>query len=215
MKRALIIQGGYPPHQPQECAAFFAKALEKHDFSVTIRDTLAAYEDPAALQNQHLIIPMWTMGELSGDQSHNLREAVQAGVGLAGFHGGMGDAFRKDCSYQFMVGGQFVSHPDNIKDYVVNIVKNDDPIIRGLADFKVRSEQYYLHVDPGNEVLATTTFQTESAPWVNGTVMPVAWKRRYGAGKVFYFSVGHVLADFDTPEAAELVKRGMLWAARD
>ena len=99
---------------------------------------------------------------------------------------------------------------------VVNIVKKkkDDPIVKGIKDFKMKSEQYYMHTDPGNEVLATTTFTGEHAEWINGTVMPVIWKRRYGKGRVFYTSLGHVAKDFDVPELKEIVRRGMLWAAR-
>ncbi len=53
----------------------------------------------------------------------------------------------------------------------------------------------------------------ESAPWVKGTVMPVAWKRRYGEGRVFYSSLGHKAADFDVEEAKEIQRRGLMWAA--
>jgi type 1 glutamine amidotransferase len=126
----------------------------------------------------------------------------------------MGDAFRDNPAYQFMVGGQWVAHPGGVIDYEVNIAAPADPIVAGLADFRMHSEQYYLHVDPGNEVLATTTFSGEHAPWIAGTVMPVAWKRRYGAGRVFYCSLGHKAADFDVPEAREIVRRGLVWASR-
>jgi hypothetical protein len=108
-----------------------------------------------------------------------------------------------------------VAHPGNVIDYEVNIVDHDDPITAGLSDFKMHSEQYYMHVDPSNEVLATTTFNTDIAPWVNGTVMPVVWKRMWGKGRVFYSSLGHVASDFDVPEAKEIEVRGMLWAHRD
>ena len=124
--------------------------------------------------------------------------AIESGIGLGGIHGGLGDAFRVNTTFQFMVGGQFVAHPDNHKDYIVHIAKKDDPIVAGLNDFKVYSEQYYLHVDPSNDVLATTTFETTSATWVNGTIMPTIWKRKYGTGRVFYQAVGH-----DTKVAAK------------
>jgi hypothetical protein len=139
---------------------------------------------------------------------------IKAGTGLAGWHGGMADSFRNNVEYQWMVGGQWVAHPGNIIDYTVNITNHDDPITAGLADFQMHSEQYYMHVDPSNEVLATTTFDGTYAPWVAGTVMPVVWKRMWGAGKVFYSSLGHVARDFDVPEAKEIVRRGMLWATR-
>jgi hypothetical protein len=114
-----------------------------------------------------------------------------------------------------MTGGQWVAHPDNIIDYTVNIVKTDDPITQGLSDFKMHSEQYFMHTDPGNEVLATTTFgDNKEAPWVKGTVMPVVWKRMWNKGRVFYSSLGHVAKDFDVPEVKEIQRRGILWAAQ-
>jgi type 1 glutamine amidotransferase len=156
------------------------------------------------------------MGEITGEQWKGLNEAVKSGVGIAGWHGGMADSFRQNTDYQFMVGGQWVAHPGGVVEYEVNIINHEDPITKGLDDFRMKSEQYYMHVDPGNEVLATTTFTGEhdGADWIRGTVMPTVWKRMWGAGKVFYTSLGHVAADFDVPEAREIVKRGMLWAAR-
>ena len=126
----------------------------------------------------------------------------------------MADSFRNSTEYQFMVGGQWVAHPGNIIDYEVHIAKPDDPITAGLHDFHMHSEQYYMHVDPLNEVLATTTFSGEYAPWIAGCVMPVVWKKRWGQGRVFYSSLGHVRRDFDVPEALEIMKRGILWASR-
>jgi hypothetical protein len=154
------------------------------------------------------------MGQITGPQEKGLLEAVKSGVGIAGWHGGMGDSFRMNCGYQFMVGGQWVAHPEGVIDYEVNIINHADPITKGLVDFKMKSEQYYMHVDPSNEVLATTTFHQKSTPWIQGCVMPVVWKRMWGAGRVFYSSLGHVAADFDVPEAKEIQIRGMMWAAR-
>ena len=70
-----------------------------------------------------------------------------------------------------------------------------------------------MHVDPSNEVLATTTFSGEHAPWIDGVVMPVVWKRRHGKGRVFYSSLGHVAKEFDVPEMRTILRRGMVWAA--
>ena len=185
--------------------------LRRGGFEVDTSDTLDALLDEAKLKTFDLIVPNWTMGQITGEQEGALIRAVESGVGLGGFHGGMGDAFRNATGFQFVVGGQFVAHPDNGKDYVVNIMKPSDPIVAGLKDFKVNSEQYYMHVDPSNEVLATTTFETKSAPWVNGTVMPVAWKRKYGAGRVFYHSIGHGPKELEIPEVREITKRGLVW----
>ncbi len=209
-----MVWGGWDGHEPKQCADLWCPILKNEGFDVVVSNTLDAYLDKALLDSLSLIVPLWTMGQITEDQRKNLLDAVAGGVGIAGWHGGMGDSFRNDCDYQFMVGGQWVAHPDGIIDYTVNITKHDDPIVKGLKDFAMKSEQYYMHVDPSNEVLATTTFNPKSAPWVVGCVMPVAWKRKYGQGRVFYSSLGHVAKDFDVPEAREIQRRGMLWATR-
>ncbi|MCS6951048.1 MAG: ThuA domain-containing protein, partial [bacterium] len=179
-----------------------------------LSDTLDVYTDKELMNSLSLIVPIWTMGTITPEQEAGLLDAVRSGVGIAGWHGGMGDSFRNNTEYQFMVGGQWVAHPGGIIEYEVNIIKPEDPIVAGLSDFKMHSEQYYMHVDPSNEVLATTTFSGEYCDWIAGTVMPVVWKRRYGKGRVFYSSLGHVAKDFEVPEALEIMKRGMLWASR-
>ena len=206
-KRALIVWGGWDGHETKQGAELFAKLLAEREFDVVVKDTLEAYCDTELMSSLSLVVPIWTMGAITSEQEKGLLEAVKGGVGIAGWHGGMGDSFRMNTEYQFMVGGQFVAHPDNIIDYDVNITNHDDPITRGISDFKMHSEQYYMHVDPSNEVLT-------SAPWVNGTVMPIVWKRRYGKGRVLYSSLGHVTKDFEVREAREIQVRGMVWASR-
>jgi len=213
-KKALIVSGGWEGHKPLEMAQLASTWLSEKNFNVDLTDTLDIFADAGALKAYDLIVPNWTMGSLTGEQEQGLTSAVESGTGLGGWHGGMGDAFRSNTNYQFMVGGQFVSHPDNEKDYEVVITRSDDPIVAGLGNFQVHSEQYYMHVDPANEVLATTTFQTQSAPWVNGTVMPVVWKKTWGAGRVFYSALGHQPSVLDIPEAREIQIRGLLWASR-
>ena len=210
----MIVWGGWEGHEPKQCVDVFAPILEGEGYEVTVSDDLDTYKDQDLMLAQDLIVPTWTMGAIEGDQEKGLLDAIASGVGVAGWHGCMGDSFRNNTNYQFMVGGQWVAHPDNIIDYTVNII-SDDPIVAGLGDFAMQSEQYYMHTDPGNEVLASTTFEgLESAPWVNGTVMPVVWKRQWGEGRVFYSSLGHLAKDFDVPEAREIQRRGMLWASR-
>jgi hypothetical protein len=216
MKKALIVQGGWQGHEPKQCSEVVAAALAGAGFDVTVRDTLDAYLDEPLMKSLSLIVPMWTMGEITNEQEKALLEAVKSGIGIAGWHGGMGDSFRMRTGYQWMVGGQWVAHPGGVIDYEVNLINRDDPITCGLGDFKMHSEQYYMHTDPSNEVLATTTFSGEQqgAWWIKGCVMPVVWKRMYGKGRVFYSSCGHVAADFAVPEVLEIQKRGSVWAAR-
>jgi type 1 glutamine amidotransferase len=213
MRTALITWGGWEGHTPFQSASLFAGLLREAGYDVRLTDTLDVYLDPQ-LPSFDLIVPVWTMSTITPEQERGLLNAVAAGTGIGGWHGSMADSFRNNTEYQFMVGGQWVAHPGNIIDYTVQITRPDDPITAGLDDFAMHSEQYYMHVDPSNEVLATTTFSGEHAPWIAGTVMPVVWKRRWGAGKVFYCSLGHTIDDFNVPEAREIVRRGLLWASR-
>ena len=212
-KRILMVWGGWEGHEPKQCVDVFAPLLKQKGFEVDIRDNLDVYLKPT-LKDYDVITQVVTMSSITKEQEKGLLEAIASGVGYAGWHGGMGDSFRNNTEYQFMVGGQWVAHPGNIIDYTVNITKASDPIVAGLKDFKMKSEQYYMHVDPSNEVLATTTFTGEHTPWVEGTVMPVVWKRRWGKGKIFYSSLGHVAKDFDVPEAKEITLRGIEWATQ-
>jgi hypothetical protein len=213
-KKALMVWGGWDGHEPKQCVDIFAPFLREQGYEVEISTNLDAYLDNAKIQTLSLIVPVWTMGTITREQEAGLLEAVKNGIGIAGWHGGMGDSFRNNTEYQFMVGGQWVAHPGGVIDYDVKITNHTDMITTGLKDFHMQSEQYYMHVDPANEVLATTTFGGEHAPWIKGTVMPVVWKRLWGAGRVFYTSLGHVAKDFNVPEARTIVQRGLLWASR-
>jgi type 1 glutamine amidotransferase len=215
-KHALILWGGWLGHQPEEVAHIFANALQRHNFSVTLSPTLAALLDAREMERASLIIPIYTMSAITPPQLAALLGAVQRGVGLGGCHGGMCDAFRQETEYQFMTGGQWVAHPGGATvTYSVQITNHDHFITAGSHDFNVTSEQYYLHVDPANNVLATTRFPTVDGPHVpNGPVaMPVIWTKYYGRGRVFYCSIGHQAHNVRQPEVLRLCERGLLWAA--
>ncbi len=214
MRSALIVWGGWAGHDPEECAAIYRRWLHEDGFSVRVETDFAVFGDPS-IRELSLIIPVITMAKIEKEHVLNLSKAIESGVGMAGHHGTMGDTFREQTDYQFIVGGQWVAHPGNVIDYTVEVAKPDDPVMQGIpSSFPYTSEQYYMHVDPANEVLATTTFSGEHAPWTKGVVMPVAWKRMHGAGRVFYSSLGHRAAEFDNPTMATILRRGINWAAR-
>lgn len=218
MNQVLILCGGWDGHEPQLTSKRFAAMLKKHGYESVIAHSLSVLEDFDYIATFDLVVACWTMGEITDLQVDNLSKAVATGVGLAGCHGGMCDAFRNNVYWQFMCGGQWVSHPggDGVL-YRVEIHPGSSPITQGLSDFDVCSEHYYLHVDPAIEVLATTRFPVERYYHISNKPvdMPVAWTKFWGNGRVFYTSLGHHDDVFDkSPTAAVLMERGLLWAAQ-
>lgn len=216
-RKVLIFKGGWDGHEPDLVADRFAALMRNHGYTCEIHDNQEVLADLDLLMGMDLIVPCWTMGSILPKARENIVKAVAAGCGLAGCHGGMCDAFREDVEWQFMTGGQWVSHPggDGVK-YRVNIHKGSSPIVDGIEDFEVCSEQYYLHVDPAVEVLATTRFPVVSYYHCSNKEvdMPVAWTKFWGNGRVFYNSLGHHDDIFEKfPEAEKLMEQGMLWAA--
>lgn len=212
-KKALIVWGGWEGHTPERSATIARDLLAGNGFDVSVETSTKAFADPD-LGRFDLIVPMITMSTIEKDEVANLCATVRAGTGLAGCHGMMCDAFRNETEYQFMTGGQWVSHPGNIIDYTVNISAKNDPVMAGITDFAYKSEQYYMHIDPSNQVLATTTFTDEHFEGIAGVVMPVVWKRRYGKARVFYSALGHTADEFAVPQMRTIFERGMVWAAR-
>ncbi len=216
-EKALIVWGGWDGHEPDKVAAICSRALTEHGFEVEVSDTLDAFLDADKLKSLQLIVPIWTMGRITGDQLGNVCAAVREGTGIAGCHGGMCDSFREATEWQFMTGGQWVSHPGNDgTNYTVRLTDTSHFITEGVeTEFAVCSEQYYLHTDPSNHVLGVTRFPVADGPHVpNGEFdMPVVWTRFYGRGRVFYSSLGHHANIVAQPNPLRLMTRGMLWAA--
>jgi type 1 glutamine amidotransferase len=216
-RRALIVSGGWDGHQPAAVAGVFKHLLEQDGFEVILSNSLDSFADAGLLKSVSLIVPNWTMGKISPEQQNTVLAAVEDGLGVAGAHGGMCDAFRESPEWQFMTGGQWVAHPGNDRvSYRVQITDREHAITAGLNDFSVTSEQYYLHIDPGNQVLATTHFPTAPGPHVpNGPVeIPVVWTKMYGKGRIFYCSLGHTPQILGAEPVATIMSRGFHWSGR-
>ena len=216
MKKALIFKGGWDGHEPDKVSVRFGGLLEKNGYEVVISDTLDCLADLNELWQYDLFVSCWTMGQIKWEYVTNLSKALAAGAGMAGCHGGMCDSFRENTEWQFITGGQWISHPGggNVK-YTVNVCKGSSPIVEGLEDFEVTSEHYYLHVDPAIEVLATTRFPVVTYYNISNKPidMPVAWTKYWGNGRIFYTSLGHIDSVFDlSPTAQVMMERGMVWA---
>jgi type 1 glutamine amidotransferase len=212
-KKILYTWGGWDGHEPEQSVGIFKPWLESEGATVDVYNSLDPYADAGYMAGIDLVIQIFTMSQISREQENGLLQAVKAGTGIAGWHGGLCDSFRQNVEYQFMTGGQWVAHPGGVIDYSVKIVDKRDPVTNGLKDFDMHSEQYYMHVDPNMKVLATTEFSNEHAGWIGDCTVPVVWKKMYGKGRVFYSSLGHVMKDFEVPEALEIMQRGIRWAA--
>jgi len=212
-RKILYTYGGWEGHEPDQSVALFIPWLESEGAIVESFNSLDPYADADYMAGIDLVIQVFTMGKITGPQEKGLVNAVKNGVGIAGWHGGLCDSFRQNVAYQFMTGGQWVAHPGGVIDYSVQVVDQQDPVTQGLEEFNMHSEQYYLHVDPNMKVLATTTFNADHADWIDGCTIPIAWKKMHGKGRVFYSSLGHVMKDFEVPEAMEIMKRGIKWSS--
>tara|TARA_B100001109_G_scaffold82111_1_gene67014 strand:- start:656 stop:1378 length:723 start_codon:yes stop_codon:yes gene_type:complete len=213
-KKILVVYGGWEGHQPKVFAEKITKWLLDKKAEVKLVKGTSIYTDSNVMNDLDLIIQHITMSKMSPLETKGLISAIAQGVGLAGCHGGLGDSFRDNTEYQYMVGGQFVKHPGGQVNYTVNIESKNDPITDGIKDFSLHTEQYYMHVDPNLEVLASTKFSGIHDSWIKGAVVPVVWKKLYGKGKVFYNSIGHSKETFEIPEVWSLIKRGVVWAAQ-
>ncbi|MER5641050.1 ThuA domain-containing protein [Kitasatospora sp. NPDC002227] len=215
--KALIVRGGWEGHSPAATGQWCAQLLGEAGYQVTVSGSLDSYLDAGLLAATDLVVQCWTMGRLSAGQSAGLRTAVRAGTGFAGWHGGIVDAFREDTDYQLLTGGQFVYHPQEFVSYQVTptAAGASHPALAGIGLYRVTTEQYYVHTAPGVEVLAVTEFaEDQDQPQLAGTVVPVTWAQRWGAGRVFVTTVGHRLADLTVPEVTATIRQGMVWATR-
>jgi len=213
-KKILVVYGGWEGHQPKVFAEKITKWLLDKKAEVKLVKGTSIYTDSNVMNDLDLIIQHITMSKMSPQETKGLINAIARGVGLAGCHGGLGDSFRDNTEYQYMVGGQFVKHPGGQVTYTVNIESKNDPITYGIKDFSLHTEQYYMHIDPNLEVLASTKFSGIHDSWIKGAVVPVVWKKLYGKGRVFYNSIGHSKETFEIPEVWTLIKRGVVWAAQ-
>jgi len=210
MKKALFISGGWDGHKPEQIVRIISEGLKPFGFSCEIATALDVLSDKDRLAAFDLISPCWTMGSLTPEQSKNLVDVVRDGVAIAGIHGGMGDAFRGNLDYEWMVGGHFVGHP-HVGEYTVRIKDFASPITRDLpAIFPYKSEQYYMLMDPAVHVLADAEYVCEG----RSCAMPVAWVRMWGRGRVFYSALGHAPEEFAAfPAMHTLAIQGFRWAA--
>jgi type 1 glutamine amidotransferase len=228
-KSALVVRGGWEGHSPVEATELFIPFLRANDYDVRVEETPEIYADEELLAATDLVVQSVTMSEISKEALQSLRAAVEGGLGLAGWHGGIADSFRASSDYLQLIGGQFATHPaktpeerigdqtDNYLPYTVEITElgRQHPITAGLDDFELRTEQYWVLHDDLIDVLATTTHPVQPYhPWHRPIVSPAVWTREWGAGRVFVATPGHSVDVLKDDNVRTLIERGMLWATR-
>jgi type 1 glutamine amidotransferase len=226
-RRALVVRGGWEGHAPIEATDLFLPFLKEQGFDVDVQDSSDVYADPG-LRDVDLILQCMTMSTITQEAVAGLRDAVAAGTGFAGWHGGIADSYRNSAEYLQLVGGQFVCHPskhpdlcrgdqsDNYLPYTVEIAPDaEHPVVAGLASFDLETEQYWVLSDAYNEVLATTTHPVAPwHPWHRPITCPAVWTRQWGAGRICVVTPGHSLDVLRHPTVRTLIERGLLWSSR-
>jgi len=228
-RRALVVRGGWEGHRPVEATDMFLPFLRESGFTVRVSDSPEIYADTELLSGTDLIVQCVTMSEIGKEALAGLRDAIRAGTGFTGWHGGIADSFRASSDYLQLVGGQFATHPskepglcaggaeDNFLPYTVAMTElgRNHPITAGLTDFALETEQYWVLHDDLIDVLATTTHPVrEWHPWHRPITSPVIWTRQWGAGRIVVSTPGHSLDVLADPNIRTVIERGMVWASR-
>ena len=229
-RTALIVRGGWEGHQPVKATEVFLPFLERNGFGIRIEESPEIYADADAMAATDLIVQSMTMSQITPDQVRGLRAAVEAGTGLAGWHGGIADSYRASSDYLQLVGGQFATHPskspellvegapeNNYLHYTVEITGpgRQHPITAGIEDFELTTEQYWVLHDDLNDVLATTTHPTQPwHPWHRPVTSPAVWTRLWGRGRIVVATPRHTPEVLEHPSVRTIIERGMLWATR-
>ncbi|MGI4896006.1 MAG: ThuA domain-containing protein [Janthinobacterium lividum] len=228
-RQALVVRGGWDGHMPVEATDEFIPHLEANGFTVRVEDSPKVYADAAFMAGVDLVMQCNTMTTIEQDEFEGLRSAVEAGTGLAGWHGGIADSYRNTADYLHFIGGQFACHPgkapeertgeqsDNYMPYRVEMLPAaaEHPITQGIGDFDLVTEQYWVLTDTYIDVLATTTQAVRAwDPWNRPVTSPAIWTRQWGEGRIFVATPGHNVDVLRDDNVRTIIERGLLWAAR-
>jgi type 1 glutamine amidotransferase len=131
--------------------------------------------------------------------------------GLAVLHWGMGTKDAQNIAPFVALFGGCHGGPDRKYKVIQTEAKIADkthPIVRGLADFKVRDEFYYDLKNSKAETAVHPLIRVD----IDGTSHHVAWAYdRPGGGRSFGFSGLHFHENWQLPEYRKLVTQGVMW----
>jgi type 1 glutamine amidotransferase len=229
VKKALVVRGGWDGHQPIETTNVFIPYLESNGYEVRFEESPKVYTESDYMATVDLIQQTNTMATIEKEEFKGLQNAIINGAGYAGWHGGIADSYRNSSDYLHMMGGQFANHPgkepsecigeqsDNYLPHtiIMTALGKSHEITRGIEDFQLTTEQYWVLHDDYLNVLATTTQKVRPwDPWNREITSPAIWTRYWGKGKIFVITCGHNLEIVLNPNVKTIIERGLLWASR-
>jgi type 1 glutamine amidotransferase len=184
---------------------------------------VTATEDTSEFSTENLkryaAVMFYTTGELpmSGAQKSALLDFVRSGRGFLGVHSAT-DTFYTWPDYLDLVGGYFNGHPwhqavtievvdpgDPLVAFLGNLLQFGDEIYQ-ISDFDYRRSHVLLRLDPGSVDLGKPGVHQRFYGW------PLAWKRFYGQGRVFYTALGHEASVWQDGRYQRILTNAILWS---
>jgi type 1 glutamine amidotransferase len=188
-------------------------------FEVTATEDIADFS--AENLERYAAIMFYTTGELpiSGVQKTALLDFVRSGHGFLGVHSAT-DTFYTWPDYLDLVGGYFNGHPwhqavtvevadptDPLVAFLGNSLQIEDEIYQ-ISDFDHRGSHVLLRLDPGSVDIGKTGVHQRFYGW------PLAWRRSYGQGRVFYTALGHEASVWQDPRYQRILTNAIRWSMR-
>lgn len=204
--KVLFLIGGFPGHDTKAEAALFKPILEATgQFTVNVTDDRDQFKKENIFKYDLVVSAICTREDnFTKEWEDGLSTFVASGKGFVGLHGST-DAFWNSDVYWKVLGGRITTHERGA--FKVIMTGKSHPIVKGLPDFQVNSDETYCHkFHPQSKVivLARRDFDNE----------PAAWIQYYGKGRVFCTGLGHDHTTWDIPEYQQLFTRACLWATK-
>jgi uncharacterized protein len=188
-------------------------------FEVIATEDLSEFS-PANLE-RYAAVMFYTSGEIpmSGPQKMALLDFVRSGRGFLGVHSAT-DTFYTWPDYLDLIGGYFNGHPWH-QAVTIEVADAADPLVAFLggslqlndeiyqiSDFDYRGSRVLLRLDPSSVDLGKAGVHRRFYGW------PLAWKRFFGEGRVFYSALGHEASVWQDPRYQRILTNAILWSTR-
>jgi type 1 glutamine amidotransferase len=188
-------------------------------FEVIASEDLSEFS--TANLERYATVIFYTTGEIpmSGVQKTALLNFVRSGRGFLGVHSAA-DTLYDWPDYLDLVGGYFNGHPwhqgvtievadaaDPVVAFLGNSLQLNDEIYQ-ISDFDYRGSRVLLRLDQGSVDLSKAGVHQRFYGW------PLAWKRFFGEGRVFYSALGHEASVWQDPRYQRILTNAILWSMR-